>query len=70
MDVRLRQQDVKQTRRHPLNGKELAKLPPDENDQVLYFPIPAGRCRPVKTSWAIEQVGKGSRRRSHRRNHS
>jgi hypothetical protein len=34
--LRLRQQDVKQTWKVLLNGKELARLPPDENDMVVY----------------------------------
>src|ERR1700722_20402218 len=55
--LRLRQQDVKQTWRLLLNGKELAKLPPDENDQVLYFPIPAGALQAGENKLAIEQVG-------------
>src|SRR5881394_2849156 len=40
--LRLRQQDVKQTWKVLLNGKELGRLEPDENDMVVYFPVPAG----------------------------
>src|SRR5437868_2850352 len=40
--LRLRQQDVKQTWKVLLNGKELARLLTDENDTVVYFPVPAG----------------------------
>jgi hypothetical protein len=38
--LRLRQQDVKQTWFVSLNGKRLGELRIDENDMVLYFPIP------------------------------
>src|SRR3954454_6074529 len=41
MVMRLRQRDVKQTWRVLLNGKSLGELVHDENDQVLYLPIPA-----------------------------
>src|SRR5438874_11174878 len=43
--LRLRQQDVKQTWRILLNGKELFRLPPDENDMVLVVPVPPGVLR-------------------------
>src|SRR5438477_10301144 len=35
--LRLRHQDVRQTWRVLLNGKELSRLRPDENDMVVYF---------------------------------
>jgi hypothetical protein len=56
--LRLRQQDVRQTWKLRLNGKELARLPPDENDMVLYFPVPAGAVRAGENMLAIEQDGK------------
>jgi hypothetical protein len=56
--LRLRQQDVKQTWRVLLNSKELAKLPPDENDQVLYLPVPAGALVPGENKLVVEPVGK------------
>ncbi|HZL91795.1 MAG TPA: CehA/McbA family metallohydrolase, partial [Pirellulaceae bacterium] len=37
----VRQQDVKQTWLVQVNGKELARLPIDENDMVVYFAVPA-----------------------------
>ena len=40
--LRVRQQDVKQTWRVSINDKALGTLPIDENDQTLYFPVPAG----------------------------
>lgn len=39
----LRQQDVKQGWLVRLNGQDLARLPTDENDMVVYFQVPAGR---------------------------
>ena len=56
--LRLRQQDVKQTWKVLLNDKELTRLPPDENDQVLYFPLPAGALRMGENKLVIEPVGK------------
>jgi hypothetical protein len=38
----LRQQDVKQSWQVRLNGKEIARLPIDENDMVVCFAVPAG----------------------------
>ncbi|HEV3440841.1 MAG TPA: hypothetical protein VG122_26035, partial [Gemmata sp.] len=55
--LRLRQQDVKQTWKVLLNGKELGRLIPDENDQELALPIPAGRLMEGENTLAIEQVG-------------
>ena len=56
--LRLRQQDVRQPWKVMLNGKELARLPPDENDMVLYLPVPAGRLVNEENTPAIEQVGR------------
>jgi hypothetical protein len=56
--LRMRQQDVKQTWRVLLNGKELARLPPDENDMVTYLPVPAGRLLAGENRLVIEQVGR------------
>src|SRR5688500_9550930 len=41
--LRLRQQDVKQTWKVLLNGKELGRLVADENDTVTVLPVPPGR---------------------------
>jgi hypothetical protein len=54
--LRLRQQDVKQTWKVLLNGKELGRLASDENDQVVYLPIPAGRLSDGENHLRIEQV--------------
>jgi hypothetical protein len=56
--LRLRQQDVRQTWKVLLNGKELAKLVGDENDQVIYVPIAAGRLLAGDNQLRIEQVGR------------
>src|ERR1700726_1365920 len=43
--LRLRQQDVRQTWRVVLNGTELGRLLSDENDTVIYLPVPRGGLR-------------------------
>jgi hypothetical protein len=40
--LQVRQQDVKQTWKVSINDKALGTLVIDENDQTLYFPVPAG----------------------------
>lgn len=54
----LRQQDVKQTWKVLLNGKELGRLPPDENDQILALPVPPVALLHGDNSLTVEQVGK------------
>src|SRR5262245_28203953 len=56
--LRLRQQDVKQTWRVLLNGKEIGRLVNDENDQVIYLAVPAGGLRPGENQLRIEQNGR------------
>ena len=56
--LRLRQQDVRQAWKVILNGKELHRLPPDENDMVLYVPIPAGWITAGENTLLISQAGK------------
>jgi hypothetical protein len=56
--LRLRQQDVKQTWKILLNAKELGRLVSDENDQVIYLPVPAGRLLAGENHLRIEQVGR------------
>lgn len=56
--LRLRQQDVRQTWKVTLNGKELGRMILDENDAVLYLPIPAGRLIAGENALLIEQIGK------------
>lgn len=50
----LRQQDVKQTWLVRLNGKEVGRLPIDENDMVLYVAVPAGTLTDGKNVLRIE----------------
>jgi hypothetical protein len=56
--LRLRQQDVKQTWRVMLNEKELGKLALDENDTVIYLPVPPGRLVDGSNALVIEQIGR------------
>lgn len=56
--LRLRQQDVRQNWKILLNDKELARLVADENDTVLYLPVPAGALRSGENILVIEQIGK------------
>ncbi len=55
--LRLRQQDVKQVWRVVLNGKELGRLAQDENDTVIYFPVPPGRLVDGENTLAVEPMG-------------
>lgn len=56
--LRLRQQDVRQTWKVLLNGKELGRLRPDENDMVVYFPVPAGALVTGENLLTVVQDGK------------
>lgn len=56
--LRLRQQDVKQTWRITLNGKEIGRLPRDENDMVVYWSIPAGALVDGKNTLNVRQSGR------------
>jgi hypothetical protein len=58
--LRLRQQDVKQTWRVVLNGKDLGRLIADENDTELVLPVPPGRLVDGDNSLVIEATGKTS----------
>src|SRR4051794_23769722 len=52
--LRLRQQDVKQTWRVLLNGKELGRLIADENDTELVLPVAPGRLADGDNTLVIE----------------
>src|SRR5207244_4423218 len=52
--------DVRLTWKVLLNGKELGRLAADENDTVIYLPVPAGRLLAGENTLTIEQVGKAS----------
>src|SRR5262249_26326267 len=68
--LRLRQQDVRQTWKVLLNGKELGRLVGDENDMVIGLPIPAGRLLAGENTLVIEQNRQGGGRHSRRRDHA
>ncbi|HEX6984611.1 MAG TPA: CehA/McbA family metallohydrolase [Planctomycetaceae bacterium] len=53
--LRLRQQDVKQTWRVRLNDREIGRLTQDENDMVVYLPIPPGTLVAGENRLRIEQ---------------
>lgn len=53
--LRLRQQDVKQTWQVALNGKELGRLISDEDDMVVYIPVPVGALQSGDNVLRIEQ---------------
>jgi hypothetical protein len=56
--LRWRQQDVKQPWKIRLSGQELGSMRADENDMVLYLPVPAGRLQAGENRLVIEQVGR------------
>ncbi len=56
--LRFRQQDVKQTWKVQLNGKELGRLIADENDQVVCWPLPAGTIVAGENTLSVEQANK------------
>lgn len=53
--LRLRQQDVKENWAVTLNGRELGRLRVDENDMVVYFPVPPGAVRKGSNVLSIAQ---------------
>ncbi len=56
--LRLRQQDVKQTWKVVLNGKELGRLIADENDTEVVLPVPAGRLADGENTLAVDAAGR------------
>jgi hypothetical protein len=55
--LRLRQQDVKQVWKVRLNGQEIGRLRADENDMVVYFPLPAGALAAGENALLVEPAG-------------
>ena len=53
----LRQQDVKQAWRITLNNRLLGRLVRDENDMLIYRPIPVGGLRDGKNTIVVELTG-------------
>ena len=58
--LRLRQQDVKQTWKVVLNGKDLGRLIADENDTELVLSVPPGRLVDGDNTLTVETTGKVS----------
>jgi hypothetical protein len=58
--LRLRQQDVKQTWKVVLNGKDLGRLVADENDTEIALPVPAGRLNDGQNTLVIEGGGRSA----------
>jgi hypothetical protein len=56
--LRLRQQDVRETWKVLLNGKERGRLLLDENDTVIYLPVPAEALVKGENVLHIEATGK------------
>ena len=56
--LRIRQQDVRETWKVLVNGKQLGKLQADENDMTICLPVPAGTLRDGDNTLVVEQVGK------------
>jgi hypothetical protein len=56
--LRLRQQDVKQTWKVLLNGKDLGRLVIDENDTQIVLPVPAGRLADGENVLVVEASGR------------
>lgn len=54
--LRLRQKDVKQPWRVSLNQKDLGNLTLDENDTVVYFPVPPGTLTDGDNTLHLEPV--------------
>lgn len=54
--LQLRQHDVKQEWRVLLNGRMLGVLSRDENDMIIYLPIPAGILNTGENTLRIEQA--------------
>jgi hypothetical protein len=58
--LRLRHRDVKQTWKLRLNDREIGRLPPDENDMVTFWSLPAGTLREGENIFAVSSDDKQS----------
>ena len=58
--LRLRHRDVKQTWKLRLNDREIGRLPPDENDMVTYWSLPAGTLREGENTFVVSSDDKQS----------
>ena len=57
--LEVRQQDLKQTWNLVLNGKRLARLPRDENDMRVYYPLPAGSLKDGENTLRVDTTARG-----------
>src|SRR4051812_42158326 len=57
--LRLRHRDLKQVWAVSVNGKELGKLPQDENEMVTFWSIPAGLLQRAGNELRISSTGGG-----------
>jgi hypothetical protein len=58
--LRLRHRDVKQTWKLTINDREIGKLPPDENDMVTFWPLPAGVLKDGANTFVLSSVDSAS----------
>ena len=58
--LRLRHRDLKASWRVVVNGREIAALPPDENETATYLDVPAGLVRAGTNELRIHCTGGGS----------
>ncbi len=58
--LRLRHRDVKQTWKVYVNDHEIARLPPDENDMVTFWPLPPHTLKEGENSVVVSSVDKAS----------
>jgi hypothetical protein len=56
--LRLRQQDVRQTWKVQLNGKDLGRLQMNEDEMVIYLPVPAEALQTGENTLTVDQLGK------------
>lgn len=56
--LRLRHRDVKQTWSLRINDREIGKLPPDENEMVTFWSVPAGTLRAGDNVLVVASDGK------------
>jgi hypothetical protein len=58
--LRLRHRDVKQTWKLLLNGREIGRLPPDENDMVTFWVLPPGALQDGVNALVVSSDDKSS----------
>ena len=58
--LRIRHRDIKQTWVVRINDREIGRLPPDENEMVTYWPVPANTLKEGANTLIIASDGKTS----------